>query len=246
MTEWYEDESFWKTLYPFLFPEQRFAASGEEMSQLLELVEFEGREVLDLCCGPGRHSVDLARRGYSVTGLDISPFLLQKARELAAAEHVTVEWIEADMREFTRPEFFDLVINMFTSFGYFDDKDDDLKVLQNIHASLRSGGSLVIETVGKEYLAGGFQPASAEERPDGGLLVQRHEIFDDWSRIRNEWTVINKEQVAYFEFHHTIFSGQELKDRLASVGFRTLRAYGDLRGSVYGPGAERLVVLAVK
>ena len=91
------------------------------------------------------------------------------------------------MRQFARPEAFDLVINMFTAFGYFDDKEDDLLVLRNIYASLREGGVFVIDTMGKEWLAKGILPTTSEELADGKVLVQRHEIFDDWSRIRNEW-----------------------------------------------------------
>jgi SAM-dependent methyltransferase len=246
MTEWYEDESFWKTLYPFLFTAERLDASPGEVTKILELTDFEGRDVLDLCCGPGRHSVELARRGYSVTGVDRSPFLLQKAHDMAAAEQVTVEWVNADMRDFERPGGFDLVLNLFTSFGYFDDKDDDLKVLRNIHSNLRGGGHLVLEVVGKEFLANVFQPTTAEELPDGGLLVERHEIFDDWSRIRNRWIVIRDEQVTTFEFHHTIYSAQELKDRLLSTGFEKVQVFGDLDGRDYGPGSKRLVAVARK
>jgi SAM-dependent methyltransferase len=246
MTEWYADESFWKTLYPFLFPDKRMAAAADEVSRILELVDFDGRSVLDLCCGPGRHSTDLARRGYSVTGVDRSPFLLDRARESAAADKVSVEWVISDMRDFVRPEAFDLVINMFTSFGYFDDKDDDLRVLRNIHSSLRAGGCLVLETVGKEYLASVFQPTTTQEAPDGGLLIERHEIFDDWSRIRNQWIVIRDGQPSFFDFHHTIYSAQELKDRLALTGFAEIRIFGDLEGGAYGPGSERLIALAFK
>lgn len=246
MVEWFEDESFWETLFPFLFTAERRAAAGTEVEHLLELLDFEGRDVLDLCCGPGRHAVELARRGYLVTGVDRSPYLLGKAEQLAAAERVEVEWIRSDMRDFVRPGSFDLAVNMFTSFGYFDDRDDDLRVLRNLHASLREGGRLLIEMVGKEYLAQVFQPTTAEEAADGGLLVQRHEIFDDWSRIRNEWIVIRDGATRCFRFHHTLYSAQELKDRAATAGFRDVRAYGDLQGHDYGPGSERLVVVATR
>jgi len=242
MTDWYEDESFWEALEPFLFPEERMGAAVGEVDQVLELLDFEGQHVLDLCCGPGRHAIEMARRGYAVTGVDRSPYLLGKARDNAAAGRVGVEWVNADMREFSRAESFDLVINMFTSFGFFDDKDDDLVVLRNIHASLRAGGVFVLETIGKEWLANVFQPTSADEVPEG-LLVQRREIFDDWSRIRNEWIVIRDGRSRSFTFHHTIYSGQELKDRFLQAGFHDVRVYGDLDGSEYGPGAERLVAV---
>ena len=243
MAQWFEDESFWETLFPFIFAADRLAAAGEEVDRLLELLDVEGRDVLDLCCGPGRHAVELARRGFLVTGVDRSAFLLGKARAAAAAADVPVEWIRSDMRDFVRPAAFDLAINMFTSFGYFDDRDDDLRVLRNLHASLREGGRLLIDMIGKEHLAEIFQPVGVDEAADGSLLVQRREIIDDWSRIRNEWIVVRDGAASTFHFHHTLYSAQELKDRLATAGFRDVVAFGDLDGTAYGRGAERLVVV---
>jgi hypothetical protein len=72
------------------------------------------------------------------------------------------------------------------------------------------------------------------------------QILDDWSRIRNEWIVIRDGRSTSFEFHHTVYSGQELKDPYLQTGFGDVRVYGDLDGSVYGPGAERLVAVGRK
>jgi SAM-dependent methyltransferase len=246
MVEWFEDESFWEVLFPFIFPEERLAAAPGEVDRLLELIDFEGREVLDMCCGVGRHSLELARRGYVVTGVDRSPFLLGKAEASAAAGGLSVEWVRSDMHDFVRPEAFDLAINMFTSFGYFDDPDDDLRVLHNLRTSLRDGGRLVIDMIGKEYLAQIFSPTTAEEASDDSLLVQRHEIIDDWSRIRNRWIVIRDGTTTTFNFQHTLYSARELKDRLAAAGLRDVRVYGDLEGHGYGAGSERLVVVATR
>ena len=241
--EWFDDESFWIDLYPFLFTEERMAAVEEEVEGLLSLVPYQGRAVLDLCCGPGRHAIPLARRGMNVTGVDRSPYLLSRAVERAREAEVAVEWVQADMRDFSRPGAFDLAINMFTSFGYFDDKDDDLRVLRNVHESLRPGGFLVMELTAKEWLAEGFHPTTSEELPDGSLLVERHEIFDDWSRIRNEWILIRGQTVRRFRFHHTLYSGQELKGLLHRAGFAGVRLFGDLDGSEFGLQAKRLVAV---
>ena len=242
--EWFDDETFWVDLYPFLFTEERMGAAEEEVEELLSLVPYQGRAVLDLCCGPGRHSVPLARRGLTVTGVDRSPFLLGKAEERAREAGLRVEWVQSDMRDFVRPGAFDLAINMFTSFGYFDDKDDDLLVLRHLRESLRPGGFLVMELSAKEWLAEGFHPTTSEELPDGSLLVERHEIIDDWSRIRNEWILIRGQSVRRFDFHHTLYSGQELKDRLRQAGFAGSRLFGDLDGSEFGLHAKRLVAVA--
>ena len=186
MAEWFEDEAFWKSLYPFTYPEERFQIVEEEIEKILKLVDFKGHSVLDLCCGPGRHSIALAKKGLAVTGVDRSPFLLAKAVTRAEEQNVEVEWVEEDMRYFARREAFDLVLNMFTSFGYFDNKEDDLKVLQNIHQSLRPSGICLLDIGGKEWLAKVFQPTTNQEGPAGSLLVRHHEIFDDWTRIRND------------------------------------------------------------
>ena len=246
MSEWFEDETFWGKLYPFLFPERRFDAAEDEVGGILDLGSIEKGDVLDLACGPGRHATALAKKGFRVTGVDLSPFLLRKARGLARAGGVDVEWVQEDMRRFVRPEAFDLAINIFTAFGYFDDKRDDLKVLRNIHRSLRKGGAFVIELKGKEGLARHLLPTTSKELADGKLLVERHEIFDDWTRIRNEWTVIEDGTATTFRFHTTVYSGQELKDRLLEAGFGHVSLFGGLDRSEYGIDSERLVAVARK
>ena len=246
MSEWFEDESFWNGLYPFMFSERKFDIAEDEARGILDLASLGEGDVLDLACGPGRHSVVLAKEGFRVTGVDLSPFLLQKANSLAQAESVDVEWVRDDMRHFVRPEAFDLVVNIFTSFGYFDDKRDDMTVLQNIHKSLRDGGALVMEIMGKEWLAKGFLPTTSEELADGRLLVQRHEIFDDWTRVKNQWILIEGDRATTFRFHHTVYSGQEIRDSLLAVGFADVQLFGGLDGSEYGLNARRLVAVARK
>jgi SAM-dependent methyltransferase len=244
--EWFDDDSFWRELYPFMFPEKRFAGTGRELDQALELARPKGKRALDLCCGPGRYSVALARRGFSVTGVDRTRYLLAHARRRAKAARIKIEWVRADMRDFVRPDTFDLVLSMFTSFGYFDDKREDLTVLQNMFASLRPGGTCLIDVVSKEYLARVFQPTQSETLPDGTRLVQRREIFDDWTRIRNEWTLIRKGRAKSYGFHHTVYSGQELRDQMGKAGFVDVRLYGDLGGSDYGTNAQRLIAVGRK
>ena len=246
MTEWFENEEFWAAVYPYMFPNDRFERAEEQVENILQLTEFQGESVLDLCCGPGRHSVLLAKRGIQVTAVDITPFLLKKAREMAVAENVKVEWVQNDMREFVRDVSYDLVLSMFTSFGYFKKEDDNLKVLRNIYQSLKPGGSCLIDVVSKEWLAKVFQPTSSSDEEDGTILVQRREVVKDWSRIKTEWILIKDGETRTFAFEHSIYSGQELKDRLAQTGFKNIKLYGSLEGEEYGVNSKRLIAAAQK
>ena len=242
--EWFTDEHFWRDLYPFMFNEARQAEPAEQVGDLLALADPRGRTALDLCCGPGRWSVVLARRGFTVTGVDRSPFLLEKARRRADEMSVAIEFVEQDMRAFQRPGAYDLALSMFTSFGYFADRDEDLAVLANLHRSLKPGGVLVIDLVGKERLARIFQPASVEELADGSTLIERHQVIDDWTRIRNEWIVLREDYVRTYNFELRVYSGQELRDRLERVGFDEVILCGDFAGTPYGLESPRLVAVA--
>jgi len=173
-------------------------------------------------------------------------YLLNKARAKARAAHVKIEWVRQDMRDFVRPGAFALVLSMFTSFGYFDDRQEDMTVLENMFTSLRPGGACLIETLGKVRLANVFQPTTSTVLPDGTVWVERHEIFDDWTRVRNEWLILRNGRVKSFKFRHTVYSGQELRDRMERAGFVAVKLHGNLDGDEYGPDAERLVAVGRK
>jgi SAM-dependent methyltransferase len=244
--EWFDDDAFWRELYPFMFPQQRIDDADEQVAHALALTKPPGKSVLDLCCGPGRCSIALAKKGLSVTGVDRTKYLLDKARAQARAAHLKIEWVQADMRDFVRASSFALVLSMFTSFGYFDDLREDELVLRNMLASLRPGGACLIEVLGKERLAKIFQPTSSSALPDGTLIVERREIFDDWSRVRNEWLLIKNGRVRSFQFYNTVYSGMELRERMERAGFVNVKLYGNLAGDEYDPDAERLIAVGRK
>jgi SAM-dependent methyltransferase len=246
MSEWFANEDFWQTLYPFLFSSETLAKGETEVEQVLGLVKFSGRRVLDMCCGPGRHSVPLAKKGLQVTAVDLSPFLLDVARSRAEKEQVEIEWIRDDMRYFCRDAAYDLIINLYTSFGYFQAKEEDILVLKNIHRSLRPGGTCVLELVAKEWIAGNIAEALVHDLSDGAILVERPKVVDDWTRIDNQWIYIRDGQAKTFKFSHTIFSGQEMRQGMERAGFSSVELFGSLHGDEFGPEAQRLVVVGRK
>jgi SAM-dependent methyltransferase len=245
-SEWFDNEAFWRETYPFMFPEERIASADDTVKKALSLAKVKCKSVLDLCCGPGRCSVALARRGFSITGVDRTRYLLDKARARARAAKLRVEWIHDDMRDFVRPESYDLALSMFTSFGYFEDRREDDIVLSNVFRSLRPKGVFLIEMLGKEILARIFQPASAETLPDGSMLVEQRQIIDNWSRVRNQWNVLRRGRARKFIFHLNLYSGQELLEKMEKAGFRDVELYGNMEGDAYGPDAKRLVAVGRK
>ncbi|HEY7402007.1 MAG TPA: class I SAM-dependent methyltransferase [Candidatus Angelobacter sp.] len=244
--EWFENEEFWRDFYLYMFSEDRFAAAKDEVSRIMELTQVSGGRLLDLCCGPGRHALEFAQRGFTVTGVDRSAFLLDRARQHSAGSGISIEWIHEDMRRFVRPDSFDLVCNLFTSFGYFENEQDDLTVLRNIHGSLRDHGVLVMETLGKERLARVWQTAMCFDLPDGSVMVQRPQVRNDWSRVRTEWILLKDGQSKTAVFEHWIYSGRELKERMLSCGFKQVQVFGSTQGTPYDVDAQRLVAVARK
>ena len=245
MTVWHERDAFWETVP--LFDQERLEAAPQEVDAIITKLGIEPpAEVLDLCCGVGRHSLEFARQGFQVTGVDRTEAYLQTARQTARGEGLQVEWIQADMREFARPEAFDLAVNLFTSFGYFEDPAEDRQVARNLFRSLRAGGALVMELMGKEILARIFSPCDWTELPDGSLFLQEREISQDWTWIENRWIVVKDGQRQEFTIGHRLYDGAGLRAVLLDAGFSSVDLYGDLGGAPYDTSARRLVAVARK
>lgn len=247
MTCWHEDDRFWETVGPGLFHEGRWRAASQEVDALLRLVPAAaGARVLDLCCGPGRHSLELARRGFRVTGVDRTSAFLAEARRRADAEGLSLELVQDDMRRFKRPGAFDLVINMYTSFGYFEDPEEDLQVLRNVWESLRQGGRVVLDLMGKEVLARVFVERSWVPLADGSLFLEERRVTRDWSWIEHRWIVVKEGALHEFRFGHRLYSAAELRELLLQAGFSSVQIFGSLDGAPYDHQARRLVAVATK
>jgi SAM-dependent methyltransferase len=244
MTDWSEDEAFWQAMEPALCAPARLALAEGDVGAILACVEpSPNARVLDLGCGPGAHAIALARRGYRVTGVDTSGRLLDRARSAAESEGVQVEWVEADMRELRRPGAFDLVCSLYASFGYFDD-GQNRRVLENVHASLAPGGTLVLDLVGREAAARHWPEPRWHEI--GGVLYLEHAtVEDDWSWMVSDWIVVRDGARSDFRVRQRLYSANELRDLLFSVGFASVRLAGALDGRApYDESARRLVAVA--
>ncbi len=249
MDNWYERDAFWAGFAPALFGPDRWQKTPEAVDRLLPRLDLSpGSSILDLCCGPGRHALELTRRGYRVTGVDRTVAYLEEARRRAGEEHLEVEWVLEDMRRFARPGAFDGAINLFTSFGYFEDQADDLQVARNLCASLKPGGRLVMDMIGKECLARTFRERdwSWVDRDRNLLLLEERKLRPDWGWIESTWTLIGENERRSETIRHRLYAGTELATLLRTAGFAWVDIYGSLDGTPYDQTATRLVVVAGK
>jgi SAM-dependent methyltransferase len=243
---WHEDDSFWETVGPVLFTERRWENAPQEVEAMVSLLGLsKGAKVLDLCCGVGRHSLEFARRGFQVTGVDRTATYLEEARTRAADEGLVVEFFQDDMRNFVRPQAFEAAINYFTSFGYFESEAEERQVLSNVCRSLKSGGALLMEMMGKEILARIFRERDWREE-DGMMILEDRKLAPEWSSVDNRWIIIKEGVRREVTLTVRQYSAAELSRLLVDCGFLSVDVYGDLTGAPYDQAATRLVVVAHK
>jgi SAM-dependent methyltransferase len=246
LKSWYEDDGFWKKVSPILFGEKCWKSTAPQIDQVTHLLGLKPPlEILDLCCGLGRHSLELARRGFTVTGVDRTAVYLEKARQQAESEKLPIAFVQEDMRKFCRPDAFDIVLNFYTSFGYFENPAEDRRVLVNMEQSLRKDGRLVMEMMGKEILARIFRERDWHEE-DGVIWLEERKVSKDWTWIDSRWIMLQGSKRNEFRISHRLYSAAELSALLKDCGFRSVDIYGNLAGAPYDQNAERLVVVAHK
>lgn len=243
---WYSDEWFWETYGPIMFDELRMKRTPYEAESLFELCSLsDGSSVLDCCCGMGRHSLELARLGCDVTGVDLSEGYLKIAAREASSRGLSPEFIRRDVRDLDYHEEFDAVINMFTSFGYFEDPDDDLRLLKILYRSLKPGGILFMEMSGKEILARDFEERVWFER-EGIKIMLEYSVDLNWTELVNRWLFYKDERMTEYSFSHRIFSASEMAAMLWEAGFPEIEIYGSFEKAPYDHKAEHLILMARK
>jgi len=243
---WFTKEEDWLLKRPIIFNKNLVKLTFIEVGRLIRLLgRREGDRLLDLCCGIGRHSLQFAGHGFRVTGVDITMPYLEIATDNARKQHRQIEYVHSDMRDFCRPESFDVVVNLCTSFGYFDEIEDDIRVLQNIYRSLTKNGKFAIEILGKEVIASTFRPYEELEF-EGYKVTAISRILDDWNRLECRRIITKDGMESEITAYHRLYSATELRSHLAEIGFKNIRVFGDFAGSPYDNEAKSMIMIAEK
>ncbi len=250
-TEWWQTmfDTDWIKIYDYKNRDTR--KESQAIRNLLGLPA--GSQVLDVACGDGRISLALARMGFQVTGLDASEALLDKAQRKANRKGLGVQWVCGDMRQIGMVNRFDAAVNIFTSFGYFQDDNDNREALKSISRALKKEGRLVLDLeniflVAREIQINGGEPVYRPIDSYRGW-VEEETNFDTNSQrvIMNlKLWLVDKGIVKSGKSSYRAFTLMEARQLLAEAGLVVHGVYGGFDLSSYEVDSERMILLGLK
>ena len=204
----------------------------------------DNSKILDLACGAGRHSIQFAKRGYPVTAVDLSNNLLKNAKINAQNAKVNINFIHADIRDFYVDERFDLVLNLFTSFGYFETDEDNFKVFQTAYNHLNKNGFFIFDYFNKKYLEDNLIPNTNLILEDGEIIQKRR--IENGRVIKD--IIINKNGYKkHFKESVKIYSLEKIKNELEQTKFNIRNIFGSFDKAEYDENlSDRIIIIAQK
>lgn len=176
---------------------------------------------LDLCCGKGRHSIFLNKKGYKVVGTDLSE---QSIVEASKSANSTLDFYTQDMRNLFRINYFDVVFNLFTSFGYFDKQEDDAKVFGSVYKALKPNGLFVFDFLNAQYVRNNLVPY-AEQLTDGITFKLSKEITNNTVVKNIDFT--DKGNDYHFEERVKLFDFTYFKTLADKAGLEIKHQFGN-------------------
>lgn len=241
---WFE-EWFDSPLYELLYANR----NEQEANKLADLIEREipvsaYKKVVDVGCGRGRHSITLAQRGYKVTGFDLSQTAIKKAKQRAAERGLqNIDFRVQDMR-IPLPERFDAAVNLFTTFGYFLDTDENVKVLENVNKMLNPSGRFLIDYMNSNKVVRNLVPEETGIHKGIDYTIRRYiENGCVYKEVRFSGDEISSPQE--FTERVQLFDKNWFITKLNESGFRPLHVWGNYDGDPFDEiDSPRLIILS--
>ena len=211
-------------------------------------------KILDLCCGQGRVTLELARRGFSnVEGIDRSHYLIQKGKTQAKKEGLSIKFREGDARKLRyATDSFDVVMILGNSFGYFETVEDDMRVIKEVFRVLKPWGKLLIDVTDGEYLRRKFQPRSWEWIDKKFFVCRERSLSLDKQRLisREVVTHVEKGVVADQFYAERLYTKKSISELLEKAGFQDVTIHGQItsdstRNQDLGMMEKRIIVTSV-
>jgi ubiquinone/menaquinone biosynthesis C-methylase UbiE len=226
--------------HPLLTPER----TAKEIDFILSIIDIKpGDKVLDIGCGAGRHSIELARRGYTVLGIDPSEAMITSARERSAGEILKPEFRQMRGEELQLEYEFEASICLFTTLGQITDQEDNRKLLNNAARSLHPGGYFVMDIPQREWLVSNLK--LSEHFDEGEIHTEVERSYDQELKLITElFTQVSKEDQRKYLLRYRLFNRSELKMLLENAGFIDLEFFGGYEGTPLGLDSPMMVVSA--
>lgn len=241
--KWYLNDQYWSDGYSFLFPDHVWPDAKLEIDFILNKCDLHGNTCLDLCCGIGRHAIELAKCGLRVQAIDSSKYLLRKARRNARG--LKINFLRRDLEKSLGHQRFDLVINLNSSFGQFSCRRRNIQFLVNMGRAVSKGGYLVINCLTKEIVTRGFQSIGRYKLRNGYVSYVRKKSRD-CSDIQGIWTFMRRRQKSAYVIRYHLFNSTWFVDTLTRLGFTEIHRYGSFDGREYSCLADELVIVCKK
>lgn len=251
---------WWRTLFNSLYLKtdgdvvENEANTAREVDHLIKAALLEPNDrVLDVCCGQGRHCLELARRGFvNVTGLDRSRYLIRLARKRARQLGLNVSFQEGDARKLRfAPHSFHCVSMFGNSFGYFEQPSDDLAVLEAVKRVMAPGAVLLMDLVDGAWMKNHFAPRSWEWIDQEHLVCRERSLSKDGERLVCREVVVDADQgvIADQFYAERLYTAERIQKLLEEVGFERVEVNGGLatesdRAQDLGMMEHRLIVTA--
>jgi len=220
----------------------------QEETNFIEGAIFKKGFTLDLCCGTGRHSIILRKKGLDIVGMDLSKNLLAIARQRMIEAEVKLPLVRAEMRHFPfKEEVFNTIVNMFTSFGYLPSESEDMKSLLEINRTIKKNGRFLLDLANRDRLVKNFQERDwAEFQPF--YLLEKRALDHKNSKLISQWTIIQKHNGQIRSIQHVVrlYTFTQIEQMLKNAGITIKKVYGGYEKQEFNLDASRMIVLAQK
>lgn len=239
--EWYETW-FDTHYYHILYKDRNYSEAEKFITNLLKYLELlKNSNCLDLACGKGRHSIFLNKHGLNVTGLDLSEHSISFAKPF---ENETLKFDVHDMRDVYEENEFDIIFNLFTSFGYFEDCDDNNKVLDVANKMLVHGGRLVIDFMNVNYVLKNLVEEEVKTVQGIDFHISRE---SDGKHIVKYINFQDKGHQYRFKEKVQVICQDEFMRLLNETGFEIIDTFGDINLTPFDEDhSDRLIIIAKK
>ncbi|MBD8500295.1 class I SAM-dependent methyltransferase [Paenibacillus arenosi] len=243
MKAWYE-QSFGED-YLLVYKHRDMQGAVEEVQRMVSWLELpEGAHILDLCCGMGRHSLALAEAGYQVTGMDLSEVLLREARLHDQAEQV--EFVHGDMRKLPFENTFDAVVNVFTSFGYFEKDEENSQVITEVSRVLKPGAPFLIDFLNPTYIEIHLV-AESEREDEGNRITETRKIEDGCVKKHIILTHLETGEARHYDERVKLYGRESFEQMFSSAGLQLDAVFGGYDGAPYdSETSKRLIMIGHK